>query len=270
MWLPGVTVRAREHYEETFSVLSTLKRNPIFLAIAAVVLIAVLWFAWWTISPLFVRTSLVEGQDINVPAASAPAQDGAMVDEPAEMMGESAGASMQDKAEMAKPEEKKMYEESGGTAATTPEASTMLDDKAEDDMTEGASEGAMAGTDKPMEEPIGPMVLSVGSFDRKDDVHYASGQAILAREADGTYVVRLQDLDAANGPDLYVYVSEHPNPANSDELHQGGHNVGTLKATNGSFSYTLAPEIDPAKVKSVVIYCRAFSVIFSTASLQMQ
>jgi hypothetical protein len=138
-------------------------------------------------------------------------------------------------------------------------------------MMEGKAEGEMmAGEEKAMQEPMGPMVLATGSFDRKDDVHYASGQAILAREADGSYVVRLQDLDAANGPDLYVYVSEHPNPASSDELDQGGHNLGSLKATNGSFSYALDPMIDPAKIKSVVIYCKAFSVIFSTAALQMQ
>jgi hypothetical protein len=237
-----------------------IKRNPIFLAIAAVVLIAVLWFAWWTISPLFIRTTLVEGQDINVPAASAPAQDSVMADKSGEMMDKPAGAATQDEAEMTKPEEEKMAEESGEMPASTPEASAMM---------EATPESAMMD-DKAMEEPMGPMVLSVGSFDRKDDVHYANGQAILAREADGSYVVRLQDLDAANGPDLYVYVSEHPNPSNSDELHQGGHNLGTLKATTGSFSYTLAPEIDPARIKSVVIYCRAFSVIFSTASLQMQ
>lgn len=113
-----------------------------------------------------------------------------------------------------------------------------------------------------------PGVLAFGNFDRKDDVHYASGQAIIARQQDGSVIVRLQDLDSANGPDLYVYVTEHPDPQNSDQLHQGGHNLGKLKATNGSFNYTLDPSIDPAKIKSVVIYCRPFSVIFSTAKLQ--
>ena len=90
--------------------LSTLKRNPIFLAIAAVVLIAVLWFAWWTISPLFVRTTLVEGQNINVPAASAPAQDNAMADKSAAEMDKPGVAAMEKPTEgdMAKPEEEKM------------------------------------------------------------------------------------------------------------------------------------------------------------------
>ena len=244
--------------------ISTLKRNPIFLAIAAVVLVAVLWFAWWTISPLFVRTSLVEGENINVPAASAPAQDGAMADKPADPMDKPT------EGDMARPEGEKMAGESGSMVAETPAAGAMMEPTPEGEMMEGESEGAMAEEDKAMEKPMGAAVLAVGSFDRKDDVHYANGQAILAREADGSYVVRLQDLDAANGPDLYVYVSEHPNPNTGDELHQGGHNLGTLKATSGSFSYALDPSIDPAKIKSVVIYCRAFSVIFSTAALQLQ
>ena len=273
--------------------ISTLKRNPIFLAIAAVVLVAVLWFAWWTISPLFVRTTLVEGQNINVPAASAPAQNDTMADKPAEGDMAKEDAAMADKSgeamdkstdtamdkpaegDMAKPEDKMMAEEPGSVAMETPvgmaeESSPTMEATPEGEMMEGKAEGAMAGEDKVMEEPMGAAVLAVGSFDRKDDVHYANGQAIVAREEDGSYVLRLQDLDAANGPDLYVYVSEHPNPNTSDELNQGGHNLGSLKATNGSFSYELDPSIDPAKVKSVVIYCKAFSVIFSTAALQMQ
>ena len=274
---------------------SSLKRNPIFLAIAAVVLIAVLWFAWWTISPLFIRTTLVEGQNISVPAASAPAQDDAMADKSGEMVDKSAGdmAKPEDKMsaqaagaametptaapvmegkpvdDMAKPEDK-MVGDSGSVSMETPDAGTVAQDKSESDMMEGKAEGATTGEDKAMEEPMGPKVLAVGSFDRKDDIHYANGQAIVAREEDGSYVVRLQDLDAANGPDLYVYVSEHPDPSSSDELNQGGYNLGNLKATTGSFSYALDPSIDPAKIKSVVIYCKAFNVIFSTAALQMQ
>ena len=113
-----------------------------------------------------------------------------------------------------------------------------------------------------------PGVIAYGNFDRQDAVHYASGQAIIARQEDGTVIVRLQDLNSANGPDLYVYVSTHPNPKTHDQLLQGAHNLGTLKATNGSFNYTLDPSVDPTKLGSVVIYCRAFSVIFSVASLQ--
>jgi hypothetical protein len=180
-----------------------IKRKPIIIAAASVVAIVALAFAWWTISPLFIRTSLVEGQAINLPAASQP------------------------------------------TTSTSRESST----------------------DQAMQKDS-LTVLASGSFDRKDDVHYASGKAILARQEDGSIVVRLQDLDSANGPDLYVLVSEHPNPQSSPELHQGEHNLGRLKATGGSFNYALDPSIDVSKIKSVVIYCQAFNVLFSTAPLQ--
>jgi electron transfer DM13 len=175
-----------------------IKRNPLIIAAAAIVAIAALAFAWWTISPLFIRTNLVEGQAVTLPAASAD------------------------------------MESPGGKAM----------------------------------QMEGLTVLASGSFDRKDDVHYANGKAILARQEDGSVVVRLQDLDAANGPDLYVLVSEHPNPQSGSELHQGEHNLGRLKATSGSFNYALDSSIDVSKIKSVVIYCQAFSVLFSTAPLQ--
>lgn len=233
------------------SVLTRIRSNPILLALTGLLVVAALAFAWWTISPLFIRTTLVEGQDIALPAATQGA--GAM-----EKPSEAAGEMM----EKASPTAEAMMEK----PAETPAAAM-----------EKPADGAMASTDggaqdKPadaaMMDAKGPQVLGVGNFDRKDDVHYANGQAILARQEDGSTAVRLQELDAANGPDLYVYASEHPNPTKSEELNTGGYNLGTLKATTGSFSYTLDPSIDPSKIKSVVIYCKAFSVIFSVAALQ--
>jgi hypothetical protein len=226
-----------EHQEkESRRMQAPLRKNPIFLAIAAVVVMAGLAFAWWTISPLFVRTNLAEGQNIAV--APQPTATG-MMEKPAEVM-----ATATPEIAMEKPTDTPaaMMEPTPETAMEKPTATTMAE--------------------------TGPKVLATGNFDRKDEVHYANGQAILAQQDDGSTILRLQDLDAANGPDLFVYVTEHPDPASSEELHQGGHNLGSLKATNGSFNYTLDPSIDTSRIKSIVIYCRAFSVIFSTAKLQ--
>ncbi len=195
--------------------LKRIKRSPALAAIVGLVLVAALAFGWWTVSPLFIKTTLVEGQNISVAAA--------------------------------KPD------------SAVPEAAKPGDPIAE---------AAGAGDTRKADVSKGPSVVSVGSFSRIDDLHYASGQAVIARQEDGSYILRLQDLDAANGPDLYVYLSENPNPANSSDVHQGEHNLGTLKAAIGSFSYIIDPSVDVSKVKSVVIYCRAFSVIFSVASLQ--
>ena len=222
-----------------------VKRNPLFLSIAGLVLVAALVFAWWTISPLFIRTTLVEGQNIAVPETDSSDTMAAT-----SIATATTTTSMADNDAMTT------------TASATPTSISMSD------TAESMAEPTMAPKPEEKMEPMGPVVLATGNFDRKDSVHYANGQAILAREADGSHVIRLQDLDAANGPDLYVYVSEHPNPQTGDELHVGEHNLGSLKATNGSFSYTLDPMIDPTRIKSVVIYCKAFSVLFSTAALQ--
>lgn len=176
--------------------IARLRRNPIILGFLALVLLGILAFGWWTISPLFIRTTLVEGDDFAIPAAA------------------------------------------------------MQDDMS---MTQANSD----------------TILATGNFDRKDAVHYANGQALIVKQADGTSILRLQELDAANGPDLYIYLSEHPDPANSEQLHEGeDHNLGSLKATTGSFNYVIDPSVDLSKVKSAVIYCRAFGVIFSVAALE--
>jgi hypothetical protein len=271
--------------------LDRVRRNPLALTAVAIALIAALALVWWTVSPLFIRTTLVEGQNISVPSATQPAGasasddagiagSGDNMDKPADAMMEPTPEAMMDKPA----ESGGMMEKDTPEAMAEPTKEAGMMDKPADTMMEPTPEAMMeaapdammpeatpeAMMDKPADSMMdkGPAVLGTGNFDRKDDVHYANGQAILARQEDGAVVLRLQDLDAANGPDLYVYVSENPDPKNSDELQQGEHNLGSLKATNGSFSYTLDASIDPAKIKSVVIYCRAFSVIFSTATLQ--
>lgn len=231
-----------------------VRQNPLFLVIAGVILVAAIVFAWWTISPLFIRTTLVEGQNINVPSAS---NNESMIPTSTATTATTATAMMAEPTATAEV----MADTNMTPEAITPEDSMSSPTPQPEDTMDGDAMDA-----KP-EDNMGPVVLAAGNFDHKDSIHYADGQAILAREADGSYVVRLQDLAAANGPDLYVYVSEHPNPSSSDELHTGEYNLGNLKATDGSFSYTLDPAIDATKIKSVVIYCRAFSVIFSTAAL---
>ena len=227
---------------------TSLRKNPIFLAIAAVVVLAGLAFAWWTVSPFFIRTNLAEGQNIST-ASGSQGEAG--------MAGPTATASVM----MEKPVE--------AMATGTPEAAMEKPTITPVAMMEPTAEAAMEKPTAAAMEETGPKVLAAGNFDRKDDVHYASGQAILARQEDGSTILRLQDLDAANGPDLYVYIAEHPNPNTGDELSSGGYNLGSLKATNGSFNYTLDPSVDTAKIKSVVIYCKAFNVIFSTARLDV-
>lgn len=111
-----------------------------------------------------------------------------------------------------------------------------------------------------------PVVLATGTFQGADSVHRGEGKALLVRLADGQRFLRFEQFRVTNGPDLYVYLSGHPTPRTSAQLHEAGASeVAVLKGNVGSQNYALPADLDLAKFKSAVIYCKRFSVIFATA-----
>jgi hypothetical protein len=105
--------------------------------------------------------------------------------------------------------------------------------------------------------------LLEGEFQGADDFHFGSGQARLIEKATGELVLSLEDFSVLNGPDLFVYLSSDPDGWNEDAVL-----LGDLKATDGSFSYDVPAGVDPADVRSAVIWCRAFGVLFAHAALE--
>lgn len=113
-----------------------------------------------------------------------------------------------------------------------------------------------------------PVLLASGQFGAVDGLHKGQGSARLFRLSDGQRILRLEEFKVTNGPDLYVYLSGHAAPRNSGQLHDGGAlEVGRLKGNIGNQNYALPADVDLSKFKSVVIYCKQFSVVFSTAEL---
>jgi len=111
-------------------------------------------------------------------------------------------------------------------------------------------------------------VLLQGSFTRVDPVHAGEGTTAIYRLPDGSLVLRLEDFRVTNGPDLFVSLSGHPMPRSRAEVHdQGYREIQALKANEGSQNYELPADLDLNQHKSVVIYCRAFSIVFSSAEL---
>ena len=108
-----------------------------------------------------------------------------------------------------------------------------------------------------------------GSFGEVDAIHKGEGQATFYRPPDGKVVLRLENFRVTNGPDLYVYLSGHPAPRSSAELHHApDYEVAVLKGNIGDQNYELPPDLDLDGVKSVVIYCKRFTTVFSTAELR--
>ncbi len=81
--------------------------------------------------------------------------------------------------------------------------------------------------------------------------------------------LRLEDFDSTNGPDLYVMLSPIADPQNREEVSAPGFaNLGKLKGNIGNQNYAIPDDVEIPAQGSIVIYCRAFHVIFSVASLQ--
>ncbi len=95
--------------------------------------------------------------------------------------------------------------------------------------------------------------------------HSVTGKALLGK-ANGKTVLRLENFSSTSGPDLVVYLSKEARPTTPTQV-QNGLLVGALKATQGNLNYDLDTNIDLSQYKSVVIYCKSFSVSFGSAAL---
>jgi len=112
--------------------------------------------------------------------------------------------------------------------------------------------------------PAGPKVLAMGQLQRVDDLHRGAGPVSLV-ELDGKTFLRFENVAIQNGPDLHVYLARGMGGA-----YDGNRDLylGALKATNGSFNYELPAGTPLGDYKSVVVWCRAFTVLFTWADLR--
>ncbi len=136
-----------------------------------------------------------------------------------------------------------------------------------DDVLEAARDMPDTAVVEDMPANAGPDLLRNGSFRDGDRLHKGAGNAGVYRLTDGSNVLRFEDFESTNGPDLRVVISTHPNPTEGDQVHEGFHDLGPLKGNVGNQNYVLPEGVEVSDIGSVIIYCRAFSVIFAVASL---
>jgi hypothetical protein len=122
---------------------------------------------------------------------------------------------------------------------------------------------------EPMPEPVSanPAVLVQGQFQDADSFHQGSGLAAIYPLPDGGHVLRFENFETTNGPDLHVLLAKHPAPASRDQLDEGYIDLGSLKGNIGNQNYEIPAGTDLSEYNSIVIYCMPFHVIFSTATL---
>jgi hypothetical protein len=205
-----------------------IKRNPLISAGIGVPLVVVALFAGnYFLSPLWERSYLEEES----PLAAIPVEASAATTVP---------------------------------DATSAPASTMAPDSPEPTATsEATGGGAAPSTGGQAPSTFQPSVAYSGNFVGADDFHFGRGDALIIETEPGKYVLRFENFSVRNGPDLFVYLSEDP----TGETITEALNLGELKATDGAFNYEIPPEIDVSRIKSAVVWCRQFSVLFTHAEL---
>ncbi len=217
---------------------STIAAHPFWtLLIALVFFVPAGALAWWLGSPLFIDQEVNEEfprlENASLPGNINPAD--------AEVV-------MMTMEKIANPVAEPMVEM---TATPEPQAA--------------ASEPAPADPPAPPAEPV---ALLAGGFVDGDDFHRGEGSATVYELADGSRVLRFEDFEVTNGPDLRVLVTPDPNPSDHDALTAAGYTeLGRLKGNIGNQNYDIPPEIDTGSLGSVIIYCKPFAVIFSVAPL---
>ena len=124
----------------------------------------------------------------------------------------------------------------------------------------------MPADDEGTPEPSGPVAVLNGSFLGADDFHQGSGTATVYELENGSNVLRFEDFEVTNGPDLHVLLVPNDAPVDRDDL-TGYVDLGELKGNIGNQNYEIPPDIDISEFGSIVIYCEPFHVLFASASL---
>lgn len=115
-----------------------------------------------------------------------------------------------------------------------------------------AQEPAAVATDEPVR-------LTTGRLEGID--HQATGTVSVFRLADGSAVVRFDEVDIRGAPDPVLYLV----PGADRRTRDGGLRVANLKGTKGSFNHPVPASFDLDQPFTVFIWCDRFAVPIANA-----
>ena len=110
--------------------------------------------------------------------------------------------------------------------------------------------------------------LARGAFvhaDPSDPVHYGKGAVTVYEDT----VYLGSDFEVGPGPKYHVYLVKRSAVTSSSEVKDSKFvDLGRLRAFKGSQNYAIPEGVKPVEFKSVVIWCEAFGVLISPATLK--
>lgn len=232
-----------------------MKRRPLMIVGGVVGFVVVAAIGWYLASPLFITRSVDEA----FPVVASGQGSGAS----------GVGGTQQDEDGMpggSMPEPTETEE----MATATPVPATRESGEAGEAMVEeratATPEPVMEETATPEPTVAAPVAVRQGQFRDADNFHRGSGAATLYQLPDGNHILRFEEFEVTNGPDLHVLLVSNPNPTSSDD--KGEYvDLGALKGNVGSQNYDIPAGTDLSQYQSVIIYCVPFRVVFAVATL---
>ncbi|MBT3419326.1 MAG: DM13 domain-containing protein [Candidatus Magasanikbacteria bacterium] len=226
-----------------------------------IVLLIVIGIGYWLISPLFIDKEVVEVFD--------PKTEAAIQQAISDFKENTTDTNIDD--QMPEEEQEELFKEMAkaeDVVVTEPMPVSPVTE-GEEPTLEPPGEDAKDLIPEPevVEAPVVvPKVLSVGSF--VDVAHHGSGEAKIINLGEGKgNVLRFENFNVSNGPDLRVLFSKNESITKSSELGEYIE-LGKLKGNIGSQNYILEEGLNLEEYKTVVIYCKPFRVVFNTATIK--
>jgi hypothetical protein len=157
--------------------------------------------------------------------------------------------------------------------ATVADAGASSPSGSEDDE-QGGGPDIDAGTDATADpdpagaeaDASGPVELATGSFVSRNR-YTVTGTATTYALDDGQRILRLEDFESTNGPDLFVYLTVAGADDDDAALEDEFVDLGPLTGNIGDQNYAIPTDVDLDRYDSVVIWCRRFTTSFGVADL---
>jgi len=114
----------------------------------------------------------------------------------------------------------------------------------------------------------GPVATVLARSAFRSRAHHAAGDVRVIRQANGERILRIENLDVENGPDLYVTLAEAAADAPNGAFDSAYVSLGRLKGNKGDQTYAIPADVDLSRYASVAIWCERFSSLFGAAPLR--
>jgi Electron transfer DM13 len=112
-----------------------------------------------------------------------------------------------------------------------------------------------------------PRMLSMGRF--HSVAHNGQGLATIY-QIGGKRTLRLTEFETSNGPQLNVYLIAARDANDDATVTRGAFvDLGPLKGNKGDQNYDIPDDVDLSEYGAVTVWCKRFSVNFTTAPLAM-